>query len=107
MTQDQCLRGGVAADKALGWAGEAETDRSLFGHFARTGSRVQVTLFDVCAVFKEAGNLSRRSRDEEAHPLRHPALKYRAKVTPPLRGDRWVSDSPHSRRQSRLEMSKL
>ena len=26
-------------------------------------------------VFKEAGKLSRRSRDEEAHPLRHPALK--------------------------------
>jgi hypothetical protein len=38
-------------------------------------------------VFKEAGKLSRRSRDEEDHPLRHPALKYRAKVTPPLRGE--------------------
>jgi len=37
--------------------------------------------------FKEAGKLSRRSRDEEAHPLHHPALKYRAKVTPPLRGE--------------------
>ena len=36
------------------------------------------------------------SRDEEAHPLRHPALKYRAKVTPPLRGDpeRWKPAIP-------------
>ena len=32
-------------------------------------------------------NLSRRYRDEEAYPIRHPALKYRAKVTPPLRGE--------------------
>jgi len=32
-------------------------------------------------------NLSRRYRDEEAYPIRHPALKYRAKITPPLRGE--------------------
>jgi len=32
-------------------------------------------------------NISRRYRDEEAYPIRHPALKYRAKVTPPLRGE--------------------
>src|SRR5215472_6547766 len=36
------------------------------------------------ARLQRSGKLSRPSRDEEARPLRHPALKYRARVTPPL-----------------------
>jgi hypothetical protein len=36
---------------------------------------------------REMSKLQSSLRDEEAHLLRHPALKYRAKVTPPLRGE--------------------
>jgi hypothetical protein len=38
-------------------------------------------------VFKDTGRLNRRSRDEEGQPLGPPALKYRATVTAPLRGE--------------------
>ena len=46
------------------------------------------------------------SRDEEAHPFPHPALKHRAKVTPPLRGEErrfFHAFSATKRRRSRGE----
>ena len=69
-----------------GGAGESETHIRVWTFLTAWKPRLGHALRRV-RVFKEAGKLSRRSRDEEAHSLRHPALKYRAKVTTPLRGD--------------------
>ena len=43
-----------------------------------------VPLFQTCARLQRDGETQPSLRDGEVHPLRHPALKCRAKLTPPL-----------------------
>jgi hypothetical protein len=46
-----------------------------------------VALLETCARLQRDGETQPSLRDEEAQPFRHPALKYRATVKAPLRGE--------------------
>src|SRR5215471_7364818 len=66
------------------WSREGvESPTNIRLRWSREGVEGSGCYSSTCARLQRSGKLSRRSRDEQAHPLCHPALKYRAKVTPP------------------------